>query len=78
MSNSRQNVSADEQVHRIIAGSSGKSGIRALADKAGPLTAQDKSAIFMEAARVIQADIGGVNLRNLTILRKRRRLNLTR
>lgn len=71
-------ATADEQVHRIIAGSSGRSAIRCLADKTGPLTTQDKSAIFLEAARVIQSDVGGINLRNLTTLRKRRRLNLTR
>lgn len=78
MSSDRQDIPADEQVHRIIAGSSGRTAIRSLAEKAGPLTVEDKSAIFLEAARVIQADIGGVNLRNLTNLRKRRRLNLTR
>lgn len=78
MSTNRQDVTADEQVRRIIAGSSGRPAIRCLADKSAPLTPADKSVIFLEAARVIQSDIGGVNLRNLTSLRKRRRLNLTR
>lgn len=78
MSNSRKDVTTDEQVHRIIAGSSGRSAIRCLADKQGPLTAEEKSAIFMAAANVIQADVGGVQLRNVARLQKTRRLNLTR
>lgn len=65
---------ADEQVHRLIAGGSRRPAVAALAEKPAPLTAGEKSAIFLNAAEAIIADHGGRNLREVKRMANTRRV----
>jgi len=66
----------DDQLHRLIAGSSGIPTVRALAEKPTTLDANDKSRIFMAAATAIIKDTGGRGLLQLRRMANGRRLPL--
>lgn len=72
----REEAIADETIHRMIAGGSRRPAVAALASKPEPLTAGEKSAIFLNAAQVILSDHGGRNLQELKRAAATRRISL--